>query len=545
LFIDAFSIFRHKTTNKYCSFILTHYHSDHYHGLPRDGKYVGPALIHCTPITARLLIHVHGVPEKYVVEHEYGVTWNLLTHSKSPLTHVTFYDANHCPGAAIVFVTHQTSTNNTTAVHYHLHTGDMRYHPKMREYPLLKHAVEQRLVEAVYLDTTYAHPKHDFAPQDEVIQSVATQIEMLVGNASGEHCSSSSSNQTENTNRSNNTLILVSCYSIGKEKLLWEASSKTNQLIYVSEKKRRLLDCLQENAHSPSSNSSSSIAERCTSNPSESDIHVISMGMAGTIFPYFKPNYNACAEYASKQSKYYTRVVTFIPTGWAEASNWNKKNSISSEFVTLESTWDEKQNSRKFHVEFRLVAYSEHSSFAELLEFVQYIKPIKVIPTVFSDEKDRRTIEHRFRNLVDTQRAKISFFSFMNNNNPNNNSTLQINIKCVKRSPSPSSVSFTKKSSTKEENEEEAVIGIVDEVNDSSPCESIINARDVRLLVSMGFDEKASKAALLRKNGSVEDAVDFILSGSSVMTSGSSSLKKENVKSSPPITDFFQKRARR
>jgi len=46
LFIDAFSIFRHKTTNKYCSFILTHYHSDHYHGLPRDGKYVGPALIH-------------------------------------------------------------------------------------------------------------------------------------------------------------------------------------------------------------------------------------------------------------------------------------------------------------------------------------------------------------------------------------------------------------------------------------------------------------------------------------------------------------------
>jgi hypothetical protein len=265
------------------------------------------------------------------------------------------------------------------------------------------------------------------------------------------------------------------------------------------------------------------------------------MGMAGTIFPYFKPNYNACAEYASKQSKYYTRVVTFIPTGWAEASNWNKKNSISSQLVTV----DEKQHSRELHVEFRLVAYSEHSSFAELLEFVQYIKPMKVIPTVFSDEKDRRAIEHRFRNLVDTQRATISFFSFMNNNNSNNNSSLQINIKRVKKSPSPSSVSFTNKSSTKKENEEKAVLSIVDEVNDSSPCESIINARDVRLLVSMGFDEKASKAALLRKNGSVEDAVDFILSGSSVMTSGSSSLKNDNVKSSPPITDFFQKRARR
>ena len=55
LFIDAFrGKYLAKTTDPSLSFVLTHYHGDHYGSLPRDNGYQGPAKIHCTPTTARL-----------------------------------------------------------------------------------------------------------------------------------------------------------------------------------------------------------------------------------------------------------------------------------------------------------------------------------------------------------------------------------------------------------------------------------------------------------------------------------------------------------
>ena len=38
----------------------------------------------------------------------------------------------------------------------YLHTGDMRYHPKMKRYP----ALQNIKIDKIFLDTTYAHPKH-------------------------------------------------------------------------------------------------------------------------------------------------------------------------------------------------------------------------------------------------------------------------------------------------------------------------------------------------------------------------------------------------
>ena len=52
-----------------------------------------------------------------------------------------------------------TSSNNINSQNgdkYLLHTGDMRYHPCMKEYGALRDIK----VDRVYLDTTYAHPKH-------------------------------------------------------------------------------------------------------------------------------------------------------------------------------------------------------------------------------------------------------------------------------------------------------------------------------------------------------------------------------------------------
>lgn len=304
---------------------------------------------------------------------------------------ITFYDANHCPGAAIVVF--QLPGKQEDRIH--LHTGDMRYHPKMKTYPLLQQAAKQKQVDLVFLDSTYGNPRHDFCAQEQAVDVIATHVEGLLGKERASE---------------NRTLVLLSCYSIGKERVLWETSQRTNQPVFVQERKHLMLQCIHEqgadhdNKHiseelQHQTHASSSIIERCTQDATQSDIHVIPMGMAGEMWPFFQPNHWGCAEYAreiNKQRKQqYDKVVAFLPTGWAEASNWNKKNGVS------------RKHCNGIDVEVRLVAYSEHSSFVELQEFVNFLKPRKIVPTVFKDENDKRKIQARFK--VDSQRAKQMF----------------------------------------------------------------------------------------------------------------------------------------
>jgi Cft2 family RNA processing exonuclease len=62
--------------------------------------------------------------------------------------------------------------------------------------------------------------------------------------------------------------------------------------------------------------------------------------------------------------------------------------------------------------EVHLVPYSEHSNFAELLEFVKFLRPKKLIPTVGVDgddsEKAKASMMKHFRNLIDEQANKVS-----------------------------------------------------------------------------------------------------------------------------------------
>lgn len=462
LFIDAFrgSLLR-KTSNSGNTFILTHYHGDHYQSLPRDNKYHGPAVIHCTPITAALLLHVHQVPAQFVREHAYAETWTIDNSD----VNVTFYDANHCPGAAIVLL--ELPDGN-----HHLHCGDMRYTPSMKEYLLLKRAVDNRKIDLVYLDTTYGHPKHDFCPQSEAVDQIATVVEQL-------------------TKADDSTLILLSCYSIGKEKVLWECSERAQQPIFVSAKKHKMLECCQERL------------DLCTLDASATDIHVIPMGLAGELWPYFQPNYSACRDYVEAlEHKRYSKVVAFLPTGWAHGSNWNKKNAVVTKSMAYKIN-----ESERVEVEIRLVSYSEHSAFTELVDFVTFLKPRKVIPTVYSDEIDRHKIVTQFRNLVDTTRAKQKFFASMK-----------------RSSPPPSTPAETFQMTTTKKPK-------------SDPEES-----ELQQLKSMGFATPAAERALRQCHGSVEAALEVLLSG--VLSSEQDGTKEQPVEidsqppSSPTITSF-------
>jgi len=136
-----------------------------------------------------------------------------------------------------------------------------------------------------------------------------------------------------------------------------------------------------------------------TTDPRAARVHVIGMGVAASMWPYFVPNWKELL--ALKHGlgpEFCSHLLAVVPTGWAASGNYNKRNATSvcpsDEAVTI-----------------RLVPYSEHSSYTELVEFVTFLKPLKVIPTVYKDEADLRRIEGLFDKLTDKSAGKRLFLS--------------------------------------------------------------------------------------------------------------------------------------
>jgi len=126
-----------------------HFHADHYGGLHRR---FDKGLIYCTPVTARL------------VHQELKVAWERLrpvalnTPTCIRGVRVTFLEAHHCPGAAMILF--EPAGEVPT-----LHQGDCRCCPAMRAEPALA-ALRGRVT--LVADTTYADPKYHFPTQEQV-----------------------------------------------------------------------------------------------------------------------------------------------------------------------------------------------------------------------------------------------------------------------------------------------------------------------------------------------------------------------------------------
>eukprot|EP00611_Tribonema_gayanum_P020406 TRINITY_DN371_c0_g2_i3.p1 TRINITY_DN371_c0_g2~~TRINITY_DN371_c0_g2_i3.p1 ORF type:complete len:299 (-),score=61.41 TRINITY_DN371_c0_g2_i3:538-1434(-) len=126
-------------------------------------------------------------------------------------------------------------------------------------------------------------------------------------------------------------------------------------------------------------------------------LHTCRMGFCGEIWPFFRPSFGNMTQYLEDNNLDYNSVLGIIPTGWADSSNWNKRHAR-----------EEKGNAAV-----QLIPYSEHSNYTELVEFVTFLKPRLVIPTVFSDENDRKAIIRRFAPLLDHNANKRAFFASM------------------------------------------------------------------------------------------------------------------------------------
>ena len=242
--------------------------------------------------------------------------------------------------------------------------------------------------------------------------------------------------------------------------------------------------------------------------------------------------------------KEYERVVAFIPTGWADATNWNKKNAISTKTVQLPNS------SRSLHVEVRLISYSEHSTFSELVSFVQYLKPRKVIPTVYGDANHKRQIEGRFRNMLDSNRAKQAFFRSMTKRR---SSPATVKKELVSSSKNEMGGTFARESKSSLQSEKQVMyIEKCEENTDDVEVVCVVPSREspvgsteatkhhdkVDTLVSMGFDRQQAQAVLEQCQGNMERAINEILSGSSTIPSTNQEQEhssKVNKSQTPPV----------
>ena len=184
----------------------------------------------CSEITKNLLVNIMKVNECYIrsvpLRKEFNVEGVL----------VTFYEANHCPGAVIILFKMPDGK-------YHLHTGDLRFNLDVQDHKnLMKFPITN-----CYLDTTYCDPKYIFPKQEKIINTVMEYI---------------------SCHKKHRTLFVFGSYTIGKEKLFLEASDRFKWKIYVNSRKEKVINCL---------NLTPTQSSMFTRNKEEAQIHVVMM----------------------------------------------------------------------------------------------------------------------------------------------------------------------------------------------------------------------------------------------------------------------------
>eukprot|EP00898_Chlorokybus_atmophyticus_P003183 jgi/Chlat1/3866/Chrsp26S04160 len=233
---------------------------------------------------------------------------------------VTLLEANHCPGAALFLF------KNWRGQHL-LHTGDFRADCFMQQFKEL----QDTKVDELYLDTTYCNPRYCFPPQQLVIGRVVDIVQKALA-------------------KNRHTLIVVGAYSIGKEKVYMAVAEALNACIYADSQRIKTLGCLEWPA----------LQQRLTADACVTNVHVL---------PIFALRPEGLNRYLRKFGDRWNAVLAFRPTGWTYSEKLGK------ELELLKPT-------KAGAVTVYGVPYSEHSSYLELQEFVQFVRPKRIIPTV-------------------------------------------------------------------------------------------------------------------------------------------------------------------
>jgi len=256
---------------------------------------------------------------------------------------VALIDANHCPGS-VMFLFKLNKLRK-----FVLHTGDFRASDE-----LVNNIIFSKIsIDIVYLDTTYLDSYYTFLPQSKI---VALGVEVV-----------------KNELRTKpNALIVCGTYTIGKEKVFCAIAQALNIKVYVTTEKKNIIDCLEDEK----------LSQLITRDPNVPCVHVVQMG---------KLNVKDLEELVLKH-QCHDQVIALKPSGWTH----NSSNSNGVSVVT------KSKNIIIYGLE-----YSEHSSFAELKNFVTTLKPKRIIPTVNCGNKEKRDKMTAYLNEWQTQQKQM------------------------------------------------------------------------------------------------------------------------------------------
>eukprot|EP01024_Parvocaulis_polyphysoides_P039426 TRINITY_DN35652_c0_g1_i1.p1 TRINITY_DN35652_c0_g1~~TRINITY_DN35652_c0_g1_i1.p1 ORF type:complete len:249 (-),score=16.77 TRINITY_DN35652_c0_g1_i1:590-1255(-) len=197
-----------------------------------------------------------------------------------------------------------------------LHTGDFRFQSYMTEYAALK----GKQIDDLYLDNTYAFPRHDFPPQIDAIEIIA---EVML----------------QELRLNPRTKFMVNSYRIGKERAYLGAAQIAGLQVWVSPEKRRLLDMLDLPQN---------MRKVLSDNPFSAEVHVAGFGFRNQTW---------------KQQGF--QLIGIRATGW----EFRKHNQLQARVWKGMKVYG--------------IPYSEHSSWSELRLCIHLLKPKKNSPHCF------------------------------------------------------------------------------------------------------------------------------------------------------------------
>jgi DNA cross-link repair 1A protein len=191
-----------------------------------------------------------------------------------------------CPGAAL-FLFEIPDATAPDGWRRHLHTGDFRALPYHARHPAL---VRAGSLDTLFLDTTYLNPTYAFPSQTSVLKAVTHLVSRIhqhggvsamlrknsplaawLKTAKSSTATRSASNSTAQTAQSSKSseriLYIVGCYLIGKERIFQTIAEAIDAKIYVTEDKRKILNCFADQR----------LSARLTADPHAADVHVVNM----------------------------------------------------------------------------------------------------------------------------------------------------------------------------------------------------------------------------------------------------------------------------